>query len=78
VVPPSPNVYREVEVDISILEHDEEGYTALSASDISPTLEDIQRIIYEAQQVVRVFVHPELDQQTKRKIRESSAAFFTK
>lgn len=78
VVPPSPNVYREVEVDINILEHDGDGYTVLPASEVSPTLEDVQRIIYEAQHVVRVFVHPDLDQQAKRKINESSAEFFTK
>lgn len=77
VVPPSPNVYREIEVDISILEHDGKGYTVLPASELSPTLEEIQRIINEAQQVVRVFVHPDLDQQAKTRIRESSANFFT-
>jgi HD superfamily phosphohydrolase len=76
-VPPSPNVYREVEIEIDILRESASGFETVPAITLSPTLEDVQRIIQESQQVVRVFAHPGMDRTTKEKISESSKKYFT-
>jgi HD superfamily phosphohydrolase len=76
-VPPSPNVYREVDIDINILEEAPGGYGLRPASELSPTLENVQKTVQEAQQVVRVFVHPYLEKETTDRIETSAKKYFT-
>ena len=76
VIPPSPNVYREVEVDINILYQRGNGFDIKRASEVSPLLEDTQRIIQQSQQIVRVFVHPSFNSEKRNAIVESAKSFF--
>jgi len=76
VVPPSPNVYKEVEADINILDEVADGFDLKLASEMSLTLEDVQRLVQESRHLVRVFVHPDFDQRTQAAIADSARALF--
>lgn len=77
VVPPSPNVYREIEVGVNILVNNEKGgYTTRPASSISPTLERIHNVIQEDQLKIRVFVHPSLSDDIVEALKISARDFL--
>lgn len=76
IVPPSPNVYRETEANVYILEEKSAGFAGRPASSFSPTLEKIQEVIQTSQQKVRVFVHPDMEENYKSNIAKKAEDYF--
>ena len=76
VVPPSPNVYRELDVNINVLIENAGAFSTRRAPDLSPTLEATQKIIQESRQIVRVFVHPDLKSETRDNVEKSARSYF--
>jgi HD superfamily phosphohydrolase len=76
VLPPSPNVYRELDVAIYILQEENGRFTTRLAPEMSPTLEETQKRIQESRQFVNVFIHPDLSKEVRERIRKSADQYF--